>query len=269
MALYTDVVEGAGATAAALANKVEIGSITLPQSARILTRIWVTAAPVGTYAAAKPLLGYVIVTSEDCNIEPVHIPIEPVPAYITLGGGGIKEATKWVINCPVPGGAKLTFNMVADVAPNAAPEVQCTVEFSDGGSPFPGPQFHMKIGEPAVASSTSDNGASSLTDIQIWGRHLHMVFGYNAFTTVVADSAVVSTVEVTSDDFQQAGPHKFSFNPHQGGDANETGAALDLTKIPQDMPFRAPGQKQTLSCKVTMRDAVSTAPLANWGVVYS
>jgi hypothetical protein len=35
------------------------------------------------------------------------------------------------------------------------------------------------------------------------------------------------------------------------------------------MPFRAPGQKQTLSCKVTMRDAVSTAPLANWGVVFS
>jgi hypothetical protein len=269
MALYQDVVQGPGATAAAVANKVEVGTLTLPQSARVITRIWITAGIVGTYAANKPLAGYIEVDSEDVPIKPLHIPIEPVAGYTTLGSVGPQEATKWVINCPAVGGAKLTFNMIADAAPNAAPEVQITVEFSDGASPFPGPQIHMKAGEPAVSLSTSDNGTANLTDIEIWARHLHMIVAYGACTTLVADTALVATCEVTSDDFAQAGPHKFSLNPALGGDANAVGSTLALTKIPQDMGFRAPGQKQTLSCVVTMRDAISTAPVANWCVIYS
>ena len=269
MALFTTVTQGPGATAAAVANKVALTDITLPQSARMITRIWITAAPVGTYAASKPLVGYVIVDSDDCSIKPLHIPLEPVGGYLTLGSGFAKEATKWVVNCPCPGGTTLSFDVVADVAPNAAPEVQVTVEFSDGASPFGSTQYHMKIGEPAVALSTSDNGAASMTDISIWANHLHMIFGWASFTTLVADSAVVATADVTSDDFAAAGPHKFAFNPSVGGDANMAGSNLELTKIPQDIGFSSPGQKQTLSCEVTMRDAVSTAPLANWGVIYS
>lgn len=269
MALYTDVVQGPGASAAAIANKVEVGTITLPQSARVISRIWVTVGMQGTYAANKPVCGYIEVTSEDCGIAPLHIPIEPIAGYTTLGSVGPQEATKWVINCPAPGGAKLTFNCVADAAPNAATEAQVTVEFSDGSSPFPGPQIHMKCGEPAVALSVNDNGAASMTDIEIWGKHLHMVLAYGVYTTIVADTSLVATVEVTSDDFAAAGPHKFSLNPASGGDVNAVGSTIALTKIPQDMGFRAPGQKQTIACIITSRDAISTAPIANWGVVYS
>jgi hypothetical protein len=269
MTLYTDVVQGPGATAAAIANKVEVGTLTLPQSARVITRIWITAGMQGTMAANKPLVGYVEVDSEDVPIKPLHIPLEPISGYTTLGSVGPEAATKWVVNCPAVGGAKLTFNMIADAAPNAAPEVQITVEFSDGASPFPGPQVHMKCGEPAVSLSVNDNGTASLTDIEIWARHLHMIAMYGAYTTIVADTSLVATVEVTSDDFAQAGPHKFSLNPVLGGDANAVGSTIPMTKIPQDMGFRAPGQKQTLSCVVTSRDAISTAPVANWCAVYS
>lgn len=269
MALFCDYVQGPGASAAAVANKTALSSLTLPQHARMITRIWVTAAQVGTFAQHKPLVGYVIVESEDANIEPLHIPIEPQGGYITLGGGFTGPSTKWVVNCPVPGGAVIDFDVVADVAPNAAPEVQVTVEFSDGGSPFPGPQLHMKCGEPAVSTSTSDNGETSNTDITAKASNLHMVFGYTVATTLVADSSPISNFEVTSDDFAQAGPLKSSFNPQVGGDANMGTAGLFLTKIETNRPFRNPGQKQTLSCKVIMRDAVSTAPLSNWGIVYS
>lgn len=268
MTLFTDYTQGAGASAAAVANKTALNDLTLPQSARMITRIWVTAAQVGTFAQHKPLVGYVIVDSEDCDIKPFQIPLEPQGGYITLGGGLVKEPTKWIANCPCPGGTTLSFDVVADVAPNAAPEVTVTVEFSDGESPFPGPQLHMKCGEPAVSTSTSDNGETSNTDIEIKASHLHMLFGYVVATTLVADSSPVANGEVTSDDFAVAGPHKFGFNPQVGGDANMGTAGLDLTKIEQDIAFRYPGQKQTLSCVVIMRDAVSTAPLSNWGVVY-
>lgn len=269
MTLFTDYVQGPGATAAAVANAVALSDLTLPQHARMITRIWVTAAQAGTFAASKTLVGYVRVTSEDCDIEPLHIPLEPQGGYLTLGGGVVKEATKWVVNCPCPGGTKLSFDVVADVAPNAGPEVQVIVEFSDGGSPFPGPQLHMKAGEPAVACSTSDNGETSNTDIEIKASQVHMIWGYACFTTLVADCSVVANAEISSDDFAVAGPHKFSWNPHVGGDANMGTAGLDLTKIETDIGFRVPGQKQTVSCKVIMRDAVSTAPLSNWGIVYS
>jgi len=269
VALYTVVQQGPGATAAAVANAVALSDLTLPQHARMITRIWVTAAPVGTFAASKPLVGYVQVTSDDCGIKPLEIPIEPVGGYLTLGVGRAAPATKWVVNCPCPGGTELSFDVVADVAPNAAPEVQVVVEFSDGGSPFPGGQMHMEMAEPAVAQSTSDNGETSLTDLEIKASKLHMWVGYVSYTTLVADTSCVATVSVESDDFSPAGPNKFSINPSIGGDANLAGSLMDLTKIEMDRTFRVPAQKQTVSCKVTMRDAVSTAPLANWGLVYS
>ena len=269
MALFTDYTQGPGASAAAVANKTALSDLTLSQSARMITRIWVTVAQVGTFAQHKPCLGYVIVESEDCDIEPMHIPIEPQGGYITLGGGWTKESTKWVVNVPCPGGTTLSFNVVADAAPNAAPEVTVTVEYSDGASPFPGGPFHMKCGEPAVSTSTSDNGRTSNTDIEIKASHLHMVFGYVVATTLVADSSPVANMEVSSDDFAAAGPHKFGVNPQVGGDANMGTAGVELTKIEQDIAFKYPRQKQTLSCDVLMRDAVSTAPVSNWGVVVS
>lgn len=269
MTLFTDYVQGPGATAAAVANKVALSDMTLSTKSRMITRIWVTAGQAGTYAAAKPLVGYVIVESEDAEIEPLHIPIEPQAGYITLGGGFTGPATKWVVNCPCDAGAVLSFDVVADVAPNAAPEIQVNVEYSDGGSPFGGPQLHMKCGEPAVACSTSDNGETSNTGIEIKASNLHMIFGYAVYTTSVADTSVVANYEVTSDDFAASGPRKGTFEPQVGGDANMGTAGVFLTKHEQDSAFAHGGQKQTLACKVIMRDAVSTAPLSNWGVVYS
>jgi hypothetical protein len=95
-----------------------------------------------------------------------------------------------------------------------------------------------------------------------------MVFGYLALTTPVADASAHGNGEVSSDDFAQSGPLKFGFESDIGGDANMGTVNPKLTKIGTVRSFRKPGQKQTVSCKVIMRDAVSTAPLSNWGVVY-
>lgn len=268
MTLFQDFVQGPGASAAAVANKVALSDLTLPQSARMITRIWATHALQGTYAANKPSAGYVIVDSEDCGIKPFHIPLEPIAGYTTLGSGAVAPATKWITNTPCPGGSVLSFDVVGDVAPNAATEIQVVVEFSDGASPFGSGQLHQKAAEPAVTLSTSDNGAVSMTDIEIKAAALNLVWAYAVYTTAIADTSVIATCEVTSDDFAVAGPHKFSLNPQGGGDANTVGATPFLTKIPQDIAFRAPMQKQTLSCVGTMRDALTTGPLANWGVVY-
>ena len=269
MTLFLDFSQGPGATSAALANKVALPDLTLTPAARMITRIWANHVTTGTYAPDEPNLGYVIVTSENCHIAPLHIPLEPFAAHKTLGGGGCAPATKWVVNCECPGGTTLSFDSVQDEA-TAGHEVQVTVEFSDGGSPWPGGHVHMKCGEPAVTMSATDNAVVALTGIAIEGTALHMVGGYCIYeTTLVADSGSANTFSITCDDFAVPGPFKSSFHPVFGGDANSAAPRAELTKIETDRTFRTPGKK-TINCAVTARDAIATnPPLANWFVVYS
>jgi hypothetical protein len=235
----------------------------------MITRVWVTAAITGSYAAAQSISGYIQIESEDCNIQPFEFPTEIAGGYVTVGGGDIKEATKWLVNCPCPGGTVLSVYHVQDDAV-AACEVQVTVEFSDGGSPFGGSQqLHMKAGEPSVAAGTADNGAVSLTDIEIKASRLHMLTIYGLQATPTADCAFVATWAVTSDDFAVAGPWEGSINPHMGGEANAVNSFAALTRVETDRAFRSPGQKQTVSCIATVRDAMAGNGHYNWCLVYS
>lgn len=271
MGTFIDVVQGAGATAAAVANRVKIGTLTLKSDGNFISRVWATVTMVGTYAVNKPLVGYIQLESTDANIEPFEFPIEPVGTYLTLGGGGQREPHKWIVNCPIKDGGDVDIYMVADAAPNAAPEVQVNIEYTNTGSGVVSDvsQIHMAAGEPAVSLSTSDNGAVDLTDITERMSELYGIWSYGLFTTVVADSAVCATLEVKSNDFAESGPINFSINPQLGGDANTTATAVDLTLVEIVRPFKGGGSKQTIKCQATMRDAVSTAPVANWGVIYA
>jgi hypothetical protein len=268
MTLLSDVIQGAGPTTAAVANQVDLGDITLPQSARMITRVWATGAIVGTFAAAQTLTGYVKLESEDCNIQPFQFPLEPISGYVTLGGGGVGPAHKWGVNCPCAGGSVIHVYVVADDAV-AASEIQVTIEFSDGGSPWGGPQYHMVAGEPSVAAGTADDGAVSLTNIEIKAARLHGVAIYGAQATLTADCSFVATFEITSDDFAVAGPFKSSINPHLGGDTNTTGSLIALTVIETDRAFRYANQKQTVSCVATVRDAMAGNGHYNWCLIYS
>ncbi len=266
MALFTDVVQGVNNTTAATA--VALPDLTLPSSARMITRIWVTGS-IQNFNAAQPFSGYVTVTSEDCGIAPMHIPYEIVPGFITVGASVQREPHKWVVNCPCPGNTKLSFETFVDTTQSAAGETQVVVEFTDGGSPFGSQQIHMKSSEGVDALGTADNVAISLNDIEIKASRLHAVWGYALQTTATADEGCPTTVSVTSDDFGESGPFKFAWNPHGGGIANAASGGVDLTVIESDRSFKSPGQKQTISCVTTTRDAMAGNGLAGWGVVYS
>ncbi len=266
MALFTDGVQGVGNTTAA--TEVALPDLTLPASARLITRIWVTAC-LTNYNVAEPLVGYVRVKSEDCGIAPFEIPLEPVPGFITVGGSIQREPHKWIANVPCPGSTKLSFAVVADVTLGAASEIQVTVEFTDGGSPFGEGQLHMKCGAAPGTLGTSDNVAIDLNDIEIKASALHMIFGYAIALQPTADEACPTTVEVTSSDFGENGPCRFAWNPLGAVIANGASGGIDLTTIETQRSCKAPGSKQTLSCVTTTRDAMAGNGRANWGVVYS
>ena len=266
MVVSIDVIQGPGASSAAVANRVQVGEITLPAWARGLLRVWATVAPVGSYAASKPVIGYIQLESTDIDLEPFEFPIEPIAGYLTLGGGGPAPAKKWIVNSKAIGQAKIQAYMVADIAPNAAPEVQVNFEFTDGAPS--GQQLFMSAAEPAVVQSTSDNGETALTDITELMKRIYRVWTYAVATTPIVDSASCGELELTSSDFAQVGPLKFSINPHIGGDANTTATRTELTIVEVDRSFKSPAAKSTISAKMTVRDAQTTGPTANWGIVF-
>lgn len=268
MPIFSEVVQGPGATTGAYGNKVALPNMTLPSTARMITKIRVTAALVN-FNVAEPLVGYIEVTSENCGISPFHIPLEVVPGFITVAASVQREAHDWICNCPCPGGTILKFNHIADVTLGIAPEIQVAVEFTEGESPYPGGQLHMKSAEPAVALGTADNVAVSLNNITIKASHLHMVWGYAIQTQPTADECCPSTTEITCDTFGQSGPFRFAWNPHGAGIANSASGGVDLTTIVTDRSFKSPGTDQVVKCVTTTRDAMAGDGISNWGVVYS
>ena len=268
MALFLDVVQGPTGTAAAVANRTALPDLTLPASARMITRIWVTGSPYN-FNVAEPWCGYVIVESNDCLIAPMNVPLEVIPGFVTVGGGVQREAHKWIVNCPCPGNTKLSFYVVLDVAQTAAGEVQVNVEFSNGDSPFGAAQMHMTSAEPPVALGTADNAAISLTAIEVKASRLIAIWGYAIQLQPTADESCQSTVAITSSDFGESGPFNFSFNSHPGIITNGASGGLDLTVIETDRTFKSPAQKQTLNCVVTTRDAMAGNGRGQWGVVWS
>lgn len=233
----------------------------------MITRIWVSAIAIN-YNVAEPVCGYVRVTSDDCNIEPMHIPFEIVPGFITVGASVQREPHKWIVNVPCVGGTVLSFDSVNDVAQTAAGEVAVTVEYSDGGTPFPGPQLHMKSGAAPATLGTADNAAIDLNDIEIKASRIVAVWGYALALQPTADQGCPADVSITSDDFAVAGPFKFAWNPEGGGIANMASGGVDLTVVETDRSFRVGGQKQTVSAVTTTRDAMTGNGRSNWGIVY-
>lgn len=267
MALFSDVVQGPGATTAAVGNAVDLPSLTIPSGVNVISRIWVTACLIN-FNVAEPLVGYVRISSENAGIAPLHIPLEPVPGFVTVGGSVQREPHKWIVNCPVSQGDVIDFDVVADVTLGAASEVQVTVEMSDS-SPFGDGQLHMKSGAAPATLGTADDVEVALNDIDIVANRLHAIWGYAIALQPTADEACPSTAQIKSDDFSENGPFRFAWNPLGAIIANGASGGIDLTVIETDRGFKNPGGKQTLGCSTTTRDAMAGDGRSNWGVIYS
>lgn len=268
MTLFTKVIQAAGATTAALANRADLGDVELPAGEWIITRVWAYGSIVGTFAATQTISGYIQLESEDCLIAPFEFPLQPVSGYVTVGGAGAHPPIKQIVNCPAKGNSTLHVYHVQDDNV-AGSEIQVVIEFSDEGSPYGGGQLHCKAGEPATACGTSDDGAASLDDIEIKATQLHKLIIYGMQATMTADCSLCATFVVTSDDFAKPGPTEGAINPHMGGETNTVGSLNALTEYELNRKFKAPGQKQIVSCIATVRDACAGDGHYNWFLIYS
>lgn len=273
MALFHDTIQAAGAVTAAVANRVKLGEITLGTGNWVITRAWATVMHAGTITAEMSLAGYIQISSENCAIAPFEFPLEPVSG--PLGSGELEapipEPRKYVINCPAPGGTILKVYHVADTTiTTVLSETIVTIEYARV-SPFPGGQYHMTCGEPAVAGSVSDGGVVSLTDIEIKAVKLLAVVAYAATSIPVASTGHMLMFEMTSDDFgEKGGSQRWALNPQRTGGVatNSSGQMAKTLLVEVDMIFGKAGQ-QRVSAEVTAYDAVTTGALVNWCLIWN
>ena len=272
MTLFHEYVQAAGAVTAAVANRVDLGDVQLPAGDWVITRVWAHSVTVGTHTANMGIHGYIQIESEDCGIEPCEFLLEPITGMAGTGpaGSGVKEPRKYVVNCKVRGGTTLHVYHVSDsTITTALSETIVTIEFARA-SPFPGPQVHMKCGEPGVAASTSDGGVVSLTAIEITASKLLAVVVYTAYTTGIGDASVQAAFEMKSADFKENGPQRWSLNVQPGGDATNTVPATTSTLLVEiNAAFKVSNTKQNVTSEVTVFDAISTGPMCNWCLIYA
>jgi len=271
MVLFHDTIQAAGSVTAAVANRVDLGDITLPAGDWVITRAWAHATLAGAVTAVEGLAGYIQIESTDCGIAPFQFLLEPIDGPLGTGDyNQQREPRKYIVNCPARGGTVLNIYHVCDQTISTTTcEVLVTVEFSRS-SPFGGGQIHMKCGEPNGATPTTDGGTTSLTDIEIKASVLHAVVTYTSMVTPTTAQASIVMFEMKSDDFVESGPHRWGLNPDRcGASTNSTsqGASTNLTEV--DARFSSPGQKQTVTCVLTSYDALTVAAEANWCLIYS
>ena len=272
MTLFHDTIQSAGSVTAAVANRVDLGDIQLPAGDWVITRVWVHAMLAGTITAVEGLMGYIQIESTDCHIAPCEFLLEPITGPLGTGEleAPVLEPRKYIVNCPAPGNTTLNIYHVADATiSTTVSEIIVTVEFAQA-SPFPSEQIHMTCGEPSVTGSVNDGGVVALTDIEIKANILLAVVTYVAAITAVASTGHMLMLEMLSADFADRGPQRWATNVQRAGGVatNSSGQIAQTQLIEVDMPFKNPGQKQTVTAKVTAYDAVTTGPEVNWMLIW-
>lgn len=272
MTLFHDTIQAAGAVTAAVANRTDLGDITLPAGDWVITRVWAHAMLAGTITAVEGIMGYIQIESTDCPIAPFEFLLEPITGALGTGEleAPVHEPRKYIVNSPAPGGTVLSVYHVADATiSTAVSEIIVTVEFARA-SPFPGGQIHMKCGEPSITGSVNDGGTANMTDIEIKASILLAVVTYVAAITAVASTGHMLMFEMKSSDFLENGPHRWACNVQRaGGVATNSSGQLAQTEMTEiDAQFKSPGQKQTVKGVVTAYDAVTTGPEVNWCLIY-
>lgn len=277
MAVFSEVVNMISATAAGTDNATAKTEKKLPEHCKMLRRIWVDAVPVGTAAAAKPVIGYIRVTSKDVDgIRPLHIPLEPQSAFLGTGGGTLaREPHKWVINRATKKGPTLEIDNVMDIAPNGAVELMIHIEYSTG-EPFAGYPSNInyeisKSTTTGATGSTSDDGTDAAPDIQLKGaKKILDVFAYAVTETLTADQAMALEAEIESNDFQFAGPHKMVVNGASVIDATNAIQPVHggVSFLGHQIDIKTAVDSPTVSATLTARDAQTNGPVWNWGIAY-
>lgn len=105
-------------TAAGDTTKTSLGTITLPAGSKQIVGVWGYAVGGPGITTLENVTGIIELESQDINIVPCQIPLDPV-AVLTSGVGTFTPKV-WPMNIPVKGGERVQGYVTMDMAQTVA-----------------------------------------------------------------------------------------------------------------------------------------------------
>jgi len=213
----------------------------LPEWAKSIVAV-IPVVNIDVPTVSESVIAKLILESDDFTVGPFEV--LAAPASSCLGATvapSIAEPEKYLVNCPVPGGAKLSVYGQALVANTAAPVMSCGVIVSS--EPPTGPQRFAKMGTLTSTGTTASTDVPGTLYSFSKGRKIVELFGLVTPAVVAAADALQGYIRFSSSEFSRSTPAKMQFNPVPGGLSTIFSTKLDgVTRLPLCIPLD-PGQK--------------------------
>lgn len=238
----SDIV-GSTSLGAASTSKVLLGgkSLILPEWAKSIVAI-IPIVTIDVPTVEESVIAKCTLESEDFTVGPYEVLASPISACIGATiAPSIAEPEKYLVNCPVPGGAKLDIYGECLVANTAAPVMSCTVIISS--EPPTGKQRFAKMGTLTSTGTTASTDVAGTPYSFSKGREIVEVFGVVAPAALAAADAMTGYIRLYSSEFARSTPLKMPFNPMPGGLSTIFSSKLDgVSRLPVRIPLES-GQK--------------------------
>lgn len=229
--------------------------LVLPEWARSIVAI-IPIVNIAVPTASESVIAKCILESDDFNVGPFEVLAAPLSAC--LGGTiapFVAKPERYIVNCAVPGGAKLSIYGQALVANTTAPIMNCTVIISSE-SPV-GPQRFAKMGALTGTGTTASTDVAGAQYSFSKGLKIVELFGIIAPDTIQAADDISGHFRYSSSEFERVTPLKLPMNPVPGGLSTIFSSKVDgVSRLPVNVPIVA-GQ-------VNIQDYcyMDTAPIA-------
>jgi len=213
----------------------------LPEWARSIVAV-IPIVNIDVPTVEESVIAKLILESDDFTVGPFEVLASPAGGCIgATVGPSISEPEKYVVNCPVPGGAKLSVYGQALVANTAAPVMSCGIIVSS--EPPTGPQRFAKMGTLTSTGTTASTDVAGTQYAFSKGRKIVELFGIVAPAALAAADAMQGYIRFSSSEFSRSTPSKMQFNPVPGGLSTIFSTKLDgVTRLPVCIPLDK-GQK--------------------------
>jgi len=232
----SDIV-GSTSLGAASTTKTLLGGadLVLPEWAKSIVAV-IPIVNIDVPTVSESVIAKLILESDDFNVGPFEV--LAAPASSCLGATvapSIAKPEKYLVNCPVPGGAKLSVYGQALVANTAAPVMSCAVVISS--EPPTGPQRFAKMGTLTSSGTTASTDVAGTQYSFSKGNEIVELFGTLAPDTVAAADAMQGYIRYSSSELERPTPLKLPLNPVPGGLSTLFSTKLDGVSR---LPVRAP-----------------------------
>lgn len=228
---------GTGLTKTLIGGK----SLILPEWARSIVAI-IPIVTIDVPTAGESVIAKCTLESEDFTVGPFEVLASPISACLGATiAPSIAEPERYLVNCPVPGGAKLDVYGEALVANTSAPVMSCAVIVSS--EPPTGKQRFAKMGSLTSTGTVASTDVAGTPYSFSKGHEIVEVFGVVAPDTVAAADALTGYIRFASSEFARSAPLKMPFTPIPGGLSTIFSTKLDgVSRLPVRIPLEV-GQK--------------------------